>query len=92
MVYIKIVCDALGLPSPENDSYIKEFYPDTDELGLGELVTTRDLGEAKQFASTEEAMEFWQQQSKRVPLRPDGRPNKPLTAYTVEIARFDAAS
>ncbi len=92
MVCIKIICNALLIPGPEDGQYIKEFHPDTDELGLGTVVTTADISKAKSFSSTEEARQFWNQQSKRVPFRPDGRPNKPLTAFTIQIARFDAAS
>ena len=91
MLYIKIIANALLIPRPEDGQYIKEFHPDTDELGLGTLVTTPNITEAMQFATAEEAMKFYRQQSKRCPLRMDGMPNLPLTAFTVEIARFDAA-
>jgi hypothetical protein len=46
---------------------------------------TADIAEAHHFPSKLHAMEVWRQQSKRVPYRPDGQPNRPLTAYTVEI-------
>jgi hypothetical protein len=37
------------------------------------------------FTSIAEAMATWNTVSKLHPRRPDGRPNKPLTALTVEI-------
>ena len=37
------------------------------------------------FVSIAEAMEYWRTVSTTVPFRPDGKPNRPLTAYTVEI-------
>jgi len=32
-----------------------------------------------------DAMIFWGTQSNTVPLRPDGKPNKPLTALSIEV-------
>jgi len=53
--------------------------------GRGSVEFTTDPREAIRFASASLAMEAWRTQSKRVPLRDDGKPNRPLTAYTVEI-------
>lgn len=41
--------------------------------------------QAKTFASQAEAHAFWTQISTRRPRRPDGEPNRPLTAFTVMI-------
>lgn len=60
-------------------------YADTPS-GRGTVVLTTDESEAMQFKSMSDAMEFWRQQSKSKPTRPDGKPNRPLTAYSVEIA------
>ncbi len=87
MVCIKIICNALLIPGPEDGQYIKEFHADTDEAGLGKVIVTADINEAKKFADAEEALNFWKQQSKRCPYRDDNRPNRPLTAFTVEIER-----
>jgi hypothetical protein len=35
------------------------------------------------------AMEVWTRQSRVRPLRPDGKPNRPLTAYTISIEPLD---
>ena len=40
---------------------------------------------AQRFKNAAEAMLAWNLQSTLRPLRPDGRPNKPLTVLTVEI-------
>jgi hypothetical protein len=69
--------------------YIKDFEPDVDALGRGHLRVTNNKGDAKQFADLEAALEFWKQQSKRLPLRPDGKPNRPLTAFTITFERTD---
>jgi hypothetical protein len=51
--------------------------------GRIEVTTIRD--QAMTFADAGQAMAAWNSQSTRLPLRPDGRPNKPLTALTVEL-------
>lgn len=55
------------------------------EDGRGKADWTTNPNKAKRFADKAEAFEYWQTQSKTHPTRPDGRPNRPLTAYTVEI-------
>jgi hypothetical protein len=75
-----------------NGLYIQEFHPDTDPLGLGEVITTPHADMAKQFADFESAIEFWKQQSKRMPLRPDGKPNRPLTAFSITFEHTDENS
>ena len=60
--------------------YLK--FVDFDALGGRGLVDlTSNINEAKRFKDIFEAMEFWKQRSKITPTRPDGRPNRPLTAF-----------
>lgn len=49
------------------------------------MTTTIDPREAKTFPHAADAMEFWRRIDPERPLRPDGKPNRPLTAYTVSI-------
>ena len=86
---IQILQNAAGFASEEDGAYIREFTPDTDALGRGTLTVTRRVEDALGFPSHAEAWKFWMQQSRRVPRRPDGKPNRPLTAYTVSILRRD---
>lgn len=63
--------------------------------GRGALEVTQDPARALHFPDATWALRFVRRQSKTRPLRPDGQPNRPLTAYTVEImdaprARLDA--
>ena len=44
-----------------------------------------DTSEAAVFDDVEAALEYWRTPSTVVPLRGDGMPNRPLTAFTVEI-------
>ena len=85
MLVIKIVQAAAGFSSDHAGQYIRSFVPDTDEYGQGVLVTTANLDDALKFETWPAAFEFWKQQSRRCPLRMDGKPNRPLTAFTVTI-------
>lgn len=82
---ILILGSALGFRSEIDGNYIEDYMPDNDPAGLGTLLVTDNIKKAKQFGVYREAWEFWKQQSRRVPFRPDGEPNRPLTAYCVEI-------
>jgi len=74
-------------PDPQAEGYyIKSHDPDAFN-GLGHLVTTMDRDKAKTFSSLEAAVRFYKQQSTVRPLRPDGKPNRPLTAYTISLER-----
>ena len=53
--------------------------------GRGYAAFTSDVAQAMTFPSLQEALEYWRRPSTVTPLRPDGRPNRPLTAYTVEL-------
>ena len=73
-----------GVPTMHVGRYVRQFDPDGHD-GRGDLVTTADIHEALTFPSAAEAMMFWQSQSKVRPLRADGKPNRPLTAFTVAV-------
>jgi hypothetical protein len=75
---------ANGMHCTTDGQWLKSFDPDA-HAGRGDAVFTDRIEHALKFASKVDAMAFWNTQSKVRPLRPDGRPNKPLTAFTVEI-------
>lgn len=66
------------------NAWLVEFDPEAND-GRGHVDWTENRAEAKRFPDSAAAMEFWNQQSRTRPTRPDGKPNKPLTAFTVEI-------
>jgi hypothetical protein len=70
--------------------WVRAFDPDGSG-GLGTIVLTADLDTAIRFANLESAVTFWQQQSTLQPLRDDGKPNRPLTAFTVVVQTLKAA-
>ena len=78
-----IVEDAAGLDTMHRGCWLQACDVDA-RGGLGSMQFTTDIREAMVFPSFEEAMEYWRRPSTVRPLRPDGRPNRPLTAYTVE--------
>ena len=51
--------------------------------GQGSVATTTDRREALRFADMGEAFKCWKRQSTVAPLRADGRPNRPLTAFSI---------
>lgn len=61
--------------------YVRAYDPDRHVLEL-----TLDPNEALRWASPGDAIATWNMQSVSEPFRSDGRPNRPLTAFTVEIA------
>lgn len=84
MIIIQIVSLATGLPCKEADMYLKDF--DVDAFcGCGHLTVTPDIDDARRFPTVQEAFQFWRRQSKVRPYRPDNKPNRPLTAYTIEM-------
>lgn len=85
---IKILGWANGALCPHINQYVETFDHDAhDGAGYGEF--TPDIDKAMKFKSAAEAMQFWNKQSTARPLRPDGKPNKPLTAAHCEITNAD---
>jgi hypothetical protein len=73
-----------GQSSNHDGRYLETFDPDGNQ-GRGRITSTPDLAAALQFDTAEQAMEMWRKQSTAHPLRQDGHPNRPLTAYSCEI-------
>ena len=57
--------------------------------GLGSIKTTGKEAEALRFPTLQEALETWKRSSRTRPWRSDGKPNRPLTAYTVTFKKVD---
>jgi hypothetical protein len=74
--------------------YLERFDPDWVPPGpqrqppamTGRAWWTDDPAKAQRFAGPVEALTEWKRQSTVLPIRPwDGRPNRPLTAYTIGL-------
>lgn len=84
---IRAIAFANGEPCPHAGQWLSHFDVDAYN-GQGWCEFTDNIRKAKRFDTFEAAMTFWKQQSKVQPLRPDGRPNRPLTALTAVIEQF----
>jgi hypothetical protein len=84
MKVIKAVMFANGAPCPHAGTYLKSADFEAHG-GIGWMTFTRNPGSALKFDSAGAAIAYWRTRSKTVPTRPDGKPNRPLTALTVEI-------
>ena len=71
-------------PDARVGQWVKEFYPEAF-LGRGDLMTTDVLAEAKTWPDGTAAWREWRTIPKARRVRRDGQPNRPFTAFTVEI-------
>lgn len=81
-----------GSGQPQPGDWLQEW--DVEFAGgRGMAVWTDDVRKAHRFLSHEDALKAYRQQSRIAPTRPwDGRPNRPLTAYTVSVEPLEATS
>ncbi len=84
MIRIKLVSLALGDPTLHDGRWLRQYDAD-GESGRGSITTTDDPERAMTFDGLKSALELLRRQTTLHPLRDDGRPNRPLTAYTVEM-------
>jgi len=84
MSVIRCIEYADGRVSPAEGMYLKSFDPDAYD-GMGHAEWTPNRWEAMQFTKPFGALNTWRQQSTVRPFRSDGKPNRPLTAYSVVI-------
>ena len=81
---IKIIGLGATGPLADRDLWLATWNVDALD-GRGDVVVTPEEAGAATFPDVGAAWRAWGQQSRVRPLRPDGRPNRPLTAYTIEI-------
>lgn len=81
---IKCCGYATPQPCPFEGQFLEWYDPDLP--GEGALAGfTRDASKAKTFPDGAAALEEWRRVRSVDPVRPDGKPNRPLTAFTVEL-------
>lgn len=66
-------------------TYLQAFDPDADN-GRGEITVTTEIGDAMVFDTGAEVLALWRTPSSVTPTRTDGKPNRPLTTFSIEIA------
>jgi hypothetical protein len=69
---------------PPVGAWLESFDPAAYD-GRGLVRWTVDPAKAARFPSKEMAFRTWYASPACRPIRPDGKPNRPLTAYTVTI-------
>lgn len=90
-VVVKIIGMANGGPSPFDGRYLVEYDPERDGEApdgrpvIAHIATSEKLEEAQRFPGFAAAGECWKRVCERNPRRPDGEPNRPLTAFSVEF-------
>lgn len=86
---IRIVClaSAPSIKLVEAGDFLMKFDPEAYN-GRGHVETSPRLDDAIKFKDAASALAFYQTQSKVLPFRPDQRPNRPLTAYTIEVLQL----
>jgi hypothetical protein len=80
---LKIFGSALGNETEFDGKYVKTYDPDHGEHGR--LTVTADLQDAMHYEDAGAALEVWKAVNRNHPTRSDGKPNRPLTAFTVEM-------
>jgi hypothetical protein len=82
---IKVLQVASTGATPAKALWIRSYTPPhpADRYGTGHLELTDKPERALRFPDSPAAFKFWKQQYGR---RRDGKPNRPLTAFTVEIS------
>lgn len=79
---------ANGVHCPVAGQWLKSFDHEAHN-GLGDGVFTAEPSRAMRFDSFAEALEFWKKVPLCNPMRPDGKPNRPLSATTVTFDEVD---
>jgi hypothetical protein len=93
---IRIESLVAGGTTPFDGQYVAEYDPSRAGVSpegfpmLCHLVTTPDIEKALQFEDGVAAAEAWKAVDSKQPVRGDGKPNRPLTAFTVEITKGPA--
>jgi hypothetical protein len=74
-----------------NGQYLVSYDPEALG-GMGSFVWSPNVEDAKRFRDAAEAWVLWKTVPKSRKLRPDGKPNRPLTAFTIAIEDAPEAS
>lgn len=70
-------------------AYLASYDPDANN-GQGDAAWTADPAMALVFTSVEAACECYRAVPVNRPVRPDGKPNRPLTAFAIEFVPVTA--
>lgn len=91
---IRILARADGTPVKGLEGGMNLFvkaYSLTDATGRGAVAVTHEPDKALRFDTKTACFTAWSATHQRVPVRPDGKPNKPLTSYHCEFLPLEDA-
>lgn len=72
------------LPPADVEVFLASYDPEANG-GQGEMIWTTNREDAMTFESVKDAVALYRSVPKSAPIRLDGKPNRPLTAFTVMI-------
>lgn len=88
-VTVRIVGAASGIITAYDGMYVESWNPHT-RAGILNIIPVKDRSNARRFESHAQVMEEWRTISRVEHKRPwDGKPNRPLTAVTIDIQQVD---
>jgi hypothetical protein len=83
-----VVCFCIAVNDSTNRGWLQGY--DVDACGGRGMVTlSPNRADAKVFTGAAAFITAYRSVPRAHPLRPDGRPNRPLTAFHVEVMRAD---
>jgi hypothetical protein len=93
MTYFVIIAHGYAREDVVFDSSYLEWYdPDKPDEAEPMMGFTYELAKAKRFSTAVDVFEEWRRIRKPDPVRPDGKPNRPLSAFTIEAVRIEDGS
>lgn len=90
-VVIRLIGLATGQPSPLDGQYVTDYDPCRDGTApngaamYAYLTSTPDRDQARRYQDLVAAWNELGRVDQRQPVRPDGKPNRPIGAYSVAI-------
>jgi len=71
-------------------AYLQEYDPEAHD-GMGFVLWTDSIEQALLFDDPAAHWALWRRVPQNRPLRDDGLPNRPLTAFTIEVIPVEVA-
>lgn len=88
---MRFISKADGTPSEFDGKYLYSWNVNPEGGGYeAAIVATPHSADAHHFADAAEALDAWRSRAANPLNRPDGKPNRPLTAYTIEVLTLAA--
>lgn len=87
-IVLRVICRVDGARTEADGRYIVEYDPTLSWHNADrsyKLITTADITKARGFDNLPEASRYIHRVCPNFPTRADGQPNRPITAFTIEI-------